>query len=146
MSIYIRAKNEEKMAITIKELRENTGLTQKAFASKYGIPLGTLRRWEQGESRPAPYILGMLSMLLPTPEKYSEIIQAPNGDKFFYDKNSSSITDLLGNKIQIGTSLNGVKRENLPLYVKDMFDSFYEIRSRFEKDCEYDKNEDIIWS
>ncbi len=134
------------MAITIKELRENTGLTQKAFAARYGIPVGTLRRWEQGESRPAPYVLGMLSMLLPTPEKYTEIIKTDNGDKYFYDENSGTITDLLGNAIKIGTSLEGVKRENLPLYVKDMFESFYEIRAKFEKDCEYDKNEDIIWS
>lgn len=134
------------MAITIKELRENTGLTQKAFSAKYGIPLGTLRRWEQGESRPAPYILGMLSMLLPSPERYSEIIQTPDGDKYYYDKSTNSITDSYGNTISIETSIEGVKRENLPLYVKDMFDTFYEIRAKFEKDCEYDKNEDIIWS
>ncbi len=134
------------MAITIKELRENTGLTQKAFATKYGIPLGTLRRWEQGESRPAPYILGMLSMLLPSSERYSEIIQAPDGEKYYYDKSANSITDSYGNTIRIETSIEGVKRENLPLYVKDMFDTFYEIRVKFEKDCEYDKNEDIIWS
>lgn len=134
------------MAITIKELRENTGLTQKAFAARYGIPVGTLRRWEQGESRPAPYVLGMLSKLIPSPEKYSEIIKDTNGDEYFYDKNTGSITDMCGNTIQIETSLEGVKRENLPLYVKEMFDSFYEIRAKFEKDCEYDKNEDIIWS
>lgn len=134
------------MAITIKELRDNTGLTQKAFAIKYGIPLGTLRRWEQGESRPAPYILGMLSMLIPSSERYSEIIQTPAGDKYYYDKNANSITDSYGNMIRIRTSMEGVKRENLPLYVKDMFDSFYEIRAKFEKDCEYDKKEDIIWS
>ena len=134
------------MAVTMKELRENTGLTQKAFAMMYGIPVSTLRKWEQGESRPAPYIMNMLSMLLPIPEKYSEIIQAPNGDKYYYDKNSNSITDSLGNTIRIKTSLEGVKRENLPLYVKDMFDAFYDICGKFEKDCEYDKNEDIIWS
>ncbi len=134
------------MAITMKELRENTGLTQKAFAKMYGIPVSTLRKWEQGESRPAPYIMSMLSMLLPTPENYSEIIQAQNGDRYYYNKSSNSITDSLGNTIRIKTSLEGVKRENLPLYVKDMFDSYYDIREKFEKDCEYDKNEDIIWS
>ena len=89
------------MAITIKELRENTGLTQKAFAAKYGIPLGTLRRWEQGESRPAPYILGMLSMLLPSPERYSEIIQTPDGDKYYYDKNEGRLGNCRKNEAQI---------------------------------------------
>ncbi|WP_026495573.1 MULTISPECIES: helix-turn-helix domain-containing protein [unclassified Butyrivibrio] len=134
------------MAVTIKELRENTGLTQKAFAAKFGIPVSTLRKWEQGESRPAPYIMNMISMLLPMPEKYSEIIQTASGDRYFYDKSANSISDSLGNTIQIGVSLEGVKRENLRLYVKDMFDSFYDVRGRFEQDCEYDKNEDIIWS
>ena len=85
-------------------------------------------------------------MLLPSSERYSEIIQAPDGDKYYYDKRANSITDSYGNTIRIETSIEGVKRENLPLYVKDMFDTFYEIRVKFEKDCEYDKNEDIIWS
>lgn len=134
------------MAVTIKELRENTGLTQKDFAQMYGIPVSTLRKWEQGESRPAPYILSMLSTLLPSPEKYTEVIQTSDGERYYYDKSANSITDSLGNTIKIKISLEDVKRENLPLYVKDMFDYFYEIRERFEKDCEYDKNEDIIWS
>ena len=43
------------MLLDIKELRDSTGMTQKEFASKYGIPISTLRKWEQGESSPAPY-------------------------------------------------------------------------------------------
>jgi len=33
-------------------LRRALSLTQEAFAAQYGIPLGTLRDWEQGRAEP----------------------------------------------------------------------------------------------
>jgi len=36
----------------VKTLRRALGLTQEEFASRYHIPLGTLRDWEQGRSEP----------------------------------------------------------------------------------------------
>jgi putative transcriptional regulator len=36
----------------IKTLRRALGLTQEEFSSRYHIPLGTLRDWEQGRSEP----------------------------------------------------------------------------------------------
>ena len=36
----------------IKTLRRALGLTQEEFATRYHIPLGTLRDWEQGRSEP----------------------------------------------------------------------------------------------
>ncbi len=134
------------MSITIKEIRNSTGLTQRAFSEKFEIPLSTLRKWEQGETKPAPYIIKMLSQLLPLSEEYAETITTTDGTKYYYDSNANEIIDSKGNAIHITVSLKGVKRENLPLYVKDMFDSYYEIISRFEKDCEFDKKEEIIWS
>jgi putative transcriptional regulator len=35
-----------------KTLRRALGLTQEEFATRYHIPLGTLRDWEQGRSEP----------------------------------------------------------------------------------------------
>lgn len=134
------------MAITIKEIRNSTGLTQREFSKKFDIPLSTLRKWEQGETKPASYIIKMLSRLLPLSEEYGETITTADGTKYHYDSNADEIIDPKGNVIHLSISLKGVKRENLPLYVKDMFDSYYEIINKFEKDCEFDKNEDIIWS
>ena len=37
---------------TVKRLRWELGLIQEAFAERYGIPLGTLRDWEQGRAEP----------------------------------------------------------------------------------------------
>ena len=49
------------MNTEIKELRIKTGLSQREFASKYGIPLSTLRKWEQGEAKPATYVVNLIA-------------------------------------------------------------------------------------
>jgi putative transcriptional regulator len=36
----------------VKIIRRALGLTQEEFAARYGIPLGTLRDWEQGRTEP----------------------------------------------------------------------------------------------
>ena len=52
------------MNLEIKELRKRTGLSQREFASSYGIPLSTLRKWEQGDAKPAPYIVSLIASRL----------------------------------------------------------------------------------
>lgn len=44
----------------ISELRSITGLTQRQFAEYFGIPVGTLRNWEQGISTPPDYVFQMI--------------------------------------------------------------------------------------
>ena len=44
----------------IKELRQTLGMSQRQFAAHYGIPLGTLRNWEQGISNPPNYVFTMI--------------------------------------------------------------------------------------
>ena len=50
--------------MTIKELRESTGLSQSQFAEKFHIPVGTLQHWEQGVRKPPEYVVYMLSILI----------------------------------------------------------------------------------
>jgi len=38
--------------VNIKEVRESLGISQPEFAHIFGIPLATLRNWEQGRSEP----------------------------------------------------------------------------------------------
>ena len=63
------------MEYMIKELRDMTGMTQKAFAEMYGIPLSTLRKWEQGEASPAPYVLRLIARTLPGTQTALQKIQ-----------------------------------------------------------------------
>ena len=42
----------EQMFLQLGKARREAGLTQAAVSEKTGIPLGTLRRWEQGQNEP----------------------------------------------------------------------------------------------
>ena len=46
--------------IDIKEIRVCEGLSQHAFAEKYGIPVRTLQEWEQKRSKPPLYFEKLL--------------------------------------------------------------------------------------
>ena len=50
--------------LTIKELRELTGLSQSKFADKYEIKLATLQKWEIGLSQPPHHYLYSMNELL----------------------------------------------------------------------------------
>lgn len=53
----------------IKELRESTGMTRKAFSGHTGIPVRTLEDWEAGRRRPPEYIPRLIAYQL----KYEEL-------------------------------------------------------------------------
>ena len=52
-------------------IRSKTGLSQPAFARSIGIPLGTLKNWEQGRRRPE----GPARVLLALIDKQPSIVQ-----------------------------------------------------------------------
>ena len=50
--------------MTIKEYRYLLKLTQQEFSQTFGIPLGTLRNWEQDLSTPPAYVTAMLTAII----------------------------------------------------------------------------------
>ena len=52
----------------IKTLRRALGLTQDEFATRYHIPLGTLRDWEQGRTEPDQPARAYLKVIAADPE------------------------------------------------------------------------------
>ena len=56
-------------------IRGKTGLSQPAFAKSIGVPLGTLKNWEQGRRRPE----GSACVLLALIEKRPSIVQEELG-------------------------------------------------------------------
>lgn len=134
------------MEYMLKELRDMTGMTQKAFADMYGIPLSTLRKWEQGEASPAPYVLKLIARTLPSTQTSLQKIQGNDGATYYYDVNKQTVADAKGNTIIIQESLEGVKNQNLALYLQDLFEGFYEIQEKFNRDCRFDKMDDILWT
>lgn len=76
--------------MTIKEIRQLTNLSQKKFCGKYGIPLQTLCKWEQGYRNPTSYEMEWLERIVKedlkmdniTPEEfYQRMVElSKNGD------------------------------------------------------------------
>ena len=48
-------------------IRRKTGLSQSAFARSIGIPLGTLKNWEQGRRRPEGPARVLLALIAKRP-------------------------------------------------------------------------------
>ena len=132
------------MGYMVKELRTATGMTQKEFSARYGIPLSTLRKWEQGEASPAPYVLTLLARSMPSNDQLCRKIQ---GEKnvYYYHATARMVYDSKGNGIQISEPLEKVHPENLILYLEELFEAFYQIQDRFNRDCRLDQSENIIW-
>ena len=130
--------------MNIKEMREITKQTQKEFADSFGIPVGTLRRWEYGESTPAPYVLKMIAEKLPVRQDSMQKIESPGGT-YYYDKSANSIMDIKGTRLLFHGDIDGVNEQNLVLYANSLFESYYDAIAKFERDLRLDKQEGILW-
>ncbi|MEX6504803.1 helix-turn-helix domain-containing protein [Jiella sp. M17.18] len=60
----------------ILELRRRLDLTQEALAAKIGVPVGTLRNWEQGRRYPTGPARVLLNVLSREPETVMAAIAA----------------------------------------------------------------------
>lgn len=56
----IHAVRQKVMAMTIKEIRSMTGLSQVRFGQKYHIPAHTIEMWEMGKRNPPAYVFELL--------------------------------------------------------------------------------------
>ncbi len=60
----------------VRTLRRALALTQEEFAERYHIPLGTLRDWEQGRSRPDGAVRAYLLVIQREPEAVERALVA----------------------------------------------------------------------
>ena len=61
-NMVMKIKGENRM--TIKEMREKTGLSQNQFAVMVGIPVANIQFWEEGKRKPPEYVLNLLEFFL----------------------------------------------------------------------------------
>ena len=61
----------------VARIRAKLGLTQEEFAARFGLPLGTVRDWEQGAHRPDRAAQVLLRVIESNPEAVVQAI-APN--------------------------------------------------------------------
>jgi putative transcriptional regulator len=58
-----RVSTVEVGAHEIRAVRKRSGMTQEQFAATFGIGLGTLQKWEQGERRPSGAAKSLLKVM-----------------------------------------------------------------------------------
>jgi putative transcriptional regulator len=63
----------------VKTLRRALALTQEEFAERYHIPLGTLRDWEQGRSKPDQPTRAYLTVIARDPEGVERALHPVSG-------------------------------------------------------------------
>lgn len=64
-----------KEPVDVAAIRAKTNLSQPAFASKYGIPVGTLRDWEQNRKSPERMARIFLRVIAMNPKLAEEAAQ-----------------------------------------------------------------------
>ena len=52
------------LAERLRKLREQTGLSQAKFATRFSIPKSTYEHWEEGMRTPPKYVVEMISVIL----------------------------------------------------------------------------------
>lgn len=129
--------------MNIRELRKETGMTQQQFADRFGIAIATLRRWEQRVSEPPAYLVPLIKQVLNMTD--CDVILGKGQEKYYYNRETGILCDSFGNSVKINSDLSEVKKENLMLYITDLFTEIKEEKNRFEKMCDEDKRSDIIW-
>lgn len=60
--------------IDVKAIRRHTGLSQAAFSARIGVPVSTLRNWEQGRRVPDGPARVLLAMLERNPRIVEEVL------------------------------------------------------------------------
>lgn len=60
--------------VDVKALRERLGMSQEAFAGRYGLDVATLRNWEQGRTTPEGPAATLLHLIERDPEAIGKMM------------------------------------------------------------------------
>jgi putative transcriptional regulator len=58
----------------VKEIRENLGLSQSVFSSKFGLELRTIQDWESGRRNPTGPAVTLLKVISRSPEAVAKAV------------------------------------------------------------------------
>jgi putative transcriptional regulator len=60
--------------VDVKSIRERMGLSQAAFANRFGLSIFALRNWEQGKRQPDPAARAYLKVIEKAPQTVAEAL------------------------------------------------------------------------
>ncbi len=61
---------------TVRALRQKLNMTQKEFATRFHLPLGTIRDWEQGAHRPDKAAQVLLAVIAKNPDAVADALES----------------------------------------------------------------------
>lgn len=64
------------MGRRIRLLRNQLGLSQSEFATRYGIPVANIRQYEIGRNMPPPAVQSYLRVIEASPEQVAKVLRA----------------------------------------------------------------------
>ncbi len=70
------AKTHRMSGVDVAEIRSQTGLSQRAFSRRIGVPAATLQNWEQGRRRPSGPARILLALIARHPALVEETLRA----------------------------------------------------------------------
>jgi putative transcriptional regulator len=73
--VEVRVTTVEVPVVDVRSMRKRLGLSQAAFAAKFGFQTGTLRNWEQGRTRPDGPARVLLAVIERHPEAVEDALQ-----------------------------------------------------------------------
>ena len=62
--------------VDVRAIRSRSGLSQTAFARRFGFSVGTVREWEQGRRRPEAAARVLLLIIASRPDVVDEVLAA----------------------------------------------------------------------
>ena len=119
----------------IRELRKKTGLSQKKFCDKYGIPIRTLQDWEYGKNEPAPYLVNLLERAVNADSTFTICGKFNTGDPYYEDFHNEKELNYVAAKILVNERCcapnmikGSVPKEFLPKYLEKWIDNHVKIK------------------
>lgn len=73
--VAVRVTTVEVPMVDVREVRRHFGLSQAAFAAKFGFQPATLRNWEQGRTRPDGPARVLLAVIAHHPEAVKDALR-----------------------------------------------------------------------
>lgn len=96
----------------LKQLRKQIELSQSQFAKKYGIPVRTLQKWEQGVAEPLPYLMALIQDEIDI-EEYIKVEQ-------FLLKNSTKYFEVVSNPFKNANKIHPVQQKNVFKIIEEL--------------------------
>lgn len=124
----------------IVEYRKNRNLSQQKFADLYNVPVSTLRKWEQKESKPSRYFVDMLK----NNEKDNHLITLKNDNKtYMFDSKKKIVYNNSGTGIMVNYDITTINKNNLFIILDQLFEDYTMMIGRFATMCILESKGDI---